>query len=217
MGNHILNFLGKDAGFGEKNNSAYVEIENKLLLIDCGFTVFNQVKNKFDFKKYDEINIIITHLHNDHAGSLGQLILYLWFRCNIKAIILSKCEKIKEYLQISGVPDEAYILKNKAQNIQFIKTIHTKELDAYGLKLNIRNKVIIYTGDTNTLEPFKPYLKEADEFYIDVAKKAGGVHLGIDDILGELKELKKQGIDIILMHFDDVEYIRKVTNNEFYI
>ena len=28
-----LTFLGKDSGFGEKNNSSYIEIENKLILI----------------------------------------------------------------------------------------------------------------------------------------------------------------------------------------
>lgn len=72
-----LTFLGKDSGFGEKNNSSYIEIENKLILIDCGFTVFQQVKNKFNFENYESIHIIITHLHNDHAGSLSQLILYL--------------------------------------------------------------------------------------------------------------------------------------------
>ena len=26
-----LTFLGKDSGFGEKNNSSYIEIENKLI------------------------------------------------------------------------------------------------------------------------------------------------------------------------------------------
>jgi len=30
-----LNFLGKDAGFGTNNNAAYIEINNKFILIDC--------------------------------------------------------------------------------------------------------------------------------------------------------------------------------------
>ena len=30
-----LIFLGKDAGFGEKNNSAYIESKKKFILIDC--------------------------------------------------------------------------------------------------------------------------------------------------------------------------------------
>ena len=32
---HTLNFLGRDSGFGENNNSAYFEIDNKFILIDC--------------------------------------------------------------------------------------------------------------------------------------------------------------------------------------
>ena len=81
---NTLKFLGNDSGFGEKNNSAYIEYNNDFYLIDCGFTVFEQIKNKFEFKKYENINIIITHLHNDHAGSLSQVILYLYFIYNIK-------------------------------------------------------------------------------------------------------------------------------------
>lgn len=30
-----LKFLGKNSGFGENNNSAYIELENKFILIDC--------------------------------------------------------------------------------------------------------------------------------------------------------------------------------------
>ncbi len=30
-----LTFLGRDAGFGDNNNSAYIEIGNKFILIDC--------------------------------------------------------------------------------------------------------------------------------------------------------------------------------------
>ena len=94
MENKTLTFLGRDSGFGSKNNSAYYEQEDTLTLIDCGFTVFEEVKNKFDFNKYKTINIIITHLHNDHAGSLSQVILYLWFMFNKKVTVISKCERI---------------------------------------------------------------------------------------------------------------------------
>ena len=33
----------------------YIEDNNKLIIIDCGFTVFEQLKNKFDFNKYSNI------------------------------------------------------------------------------------------------------------------------------------------------------------------
>lgn len=62
----ILKFIGRDSGFGKNNNSAYVECGKKLIIIDCGYTVFEKARNKFNFDKYEEIDVIITHLHNDH-------------------------------------------------------------------------------------------------------------------------------------------------------
>ena len=211
MNSSTLNFLGKDSGFGENNNSAYVEENNNLYIIDCGFTVFNKLKKNFDFKKYTSINVIITHLHNDHAGSLSQLILYLWFVMNIKTNIVCKCSRIKQYLDITGTIPQSYNLIDSLENLEFIKTTHTPYLDSYGFKLKINNRNIIYTGDTNTIEPFIPYLENIDELYIDVSK-FGGAHIKIDN---KLKELKQNNTDIYLMHLDDKEYIHKITNNEF--
>lgn len=216
MNNSTLTFLGSDAGFGDNNNSAYVELEDKLIIIDCGITVFNIAKQKFDFNKYKEINIIITHLHNDHAGSLSQLILYLWFVFNKKVKVISACENIKEYLKITGTTDEAYIIINSDNNIEFIKTEHAKELDCYGFYLNINNRKIVYTGDTQTLKPFIPYLEDANELYVDVSKN-GGVHIKFEDIVQDLRRIKANGTDIYLMHIDDRQYISDKCNNEFEI
>ena len=44
-------------GFGENNNSAYFETNNQLYIIDCGFSVFSKIKNKFDFNKYHRVII----------------------------------------------------------------------------------------------------------------------------------------------------------------
>lgn len=213
--NSTLTFLGTDSGFGQKNNSAYFENGNELVLIDCGFTVFHEVKEKFDLKKYDLIEIVITHLHNDHAGSLSQLILYLWFVLQKKAIIVSNCIHIKDYLDITGTPSEAYELKNSLPNLTFIKTEHVKYLDSYGFKTVFNNKNIVYTSDTTTLSPFLHYLDNCDELYVDVSR-FGGAHIKIDNIVDVLKDLKQMGIDIYLMHMDDKEYIKNMTNNEFY-
>lgn len=211
MNKETLIFLGKDSGFGEKNNSAYFEDEKSLTIIDCGFTVFQELKKKFDFDNYQNINVIITHLHNDHAGSLSQLILYLWFTFNKKTNIYSKCKNIKEYLDITGTPSDAYTLKDDSSNIKFIKTEHVKYLDSYGFSMNIKDRKIVYTGDTCTIDPFLPYLEDADEFYVDVSK-FGGAHLKIDDIIRKLQELKESGININFMHMDDKKYINEVAD-----
>ena len=216
MKHQTLKFLGRDSGFGKMNNSAYCEIEDKLILIDCGYTVFNDIKEKFDFNKYESINVIITHLHNDHAGSLSQLILYLWIVFNKKVNIFSNCINIKTYWDITGVPPEAYILNGENDKLKFIKTEHTPYIDAYGFLLSVNNKTIAYTGDTNTLTPFLIYIDKIEELYIDVSR-FGGAHIKIDDVLDKLNEIKSKGIAIFLMHIDDKDYIKGVTNNQFYV
>lgn len=215
MESSILKFLGSDSGFGINNNSAYIEEKGKLTIIDCGFTVFTQIKKKFDLNKYKEINVIITHLHNDHAGSLSQLILYSYFIFNKKVNVISMCSKIKEYLNITGTPEDAYTLYNKFENVEFIRTEHTRYLDSYGFKLCVNGKKIVYTGDTNILEPFIKYTNDIDELYVDVSRY-GGAHLKIDDVIEKLREIKKKNIKIYLMHIDDRKYIDEKINNEFY-
>lgn len=215
MESSILKFLGSDSGFGINNNSAYIEEKGKLTIIDCGFTVFTQIKKKFDLNKYKEINVIITHLHNDHAGSLSQLILYSYFIFNKKVNVISMCSKIKEYLDITGTPEDAYTLYNKFENVEFIRTEHIRYLDSYGFKLCVNGKKIVYTGDTNILEPFIKYTNDIDEFYVDVSRY-GGAHLKIDDVIEKLREIKKKNIKIYLMHIDDRKYIDEKINNEFY-
>ena len=212
MNNNTLTFLGIDSGFGNKNTSAYFECGENITIIDCGFTVFQEVKNRFDFNKYNNINIIITHLHNDHAGSLSQLILYLWFVYNKKTTVISNCSNIKEYLDITGTSEEAYELKKDMHNLKFIKTRHVKTLDSYGFLLSNNNKNILYTGDTATIDPFLPYMNDIDELYIDVSRN-GGVHIKIDDVYEVLKKIRKKGVKIIFMHMDDEEYLRGWAKN----
>lgn len=206
-----LTFLGLDAGFGKKNNSAYIKTNEdegkKLTLIDCGFTVFEQVKAKFDLNSYDKIDVIITHLHNDHAGSLSQLVLYLCLNYNKKVRILSKCKNLAKYLEITGTPADSYELQQSAKNVEFIKTQHVKYLDAYGFKMEVKGKKIVYTGDTNTLEPFLPYLQDADEFYVD-ASRYGGAHLRITDVSSQLRKIETNGTQVYLMHIDDKKFVQ---------
>ena len=202
-----LNFIGSDSGFGDNNNSAYIEDGKKFILIDCGFTVFNKIK-KFNFNKYESMNVIITHLHNDHAGSLSQFILYMWYVFGKKVNVVSMCKDIEKYLEITGTPKEAFEIEKENSYIKFIKTEHVKEIDAYGFKISINNKKIIYTGDTNTIEPFIPYINDADELYIDVSKN-GGVHIKIDNVMEYLRKIAEVGTKVYLMHVDDKSYMHE--------
>ncbi len=211
-----INFLGRDSGFGDNNNSGYIEIDNNLLIIDCGFAVFNNIKHKFDYNKYDNIYVLITHPHNDHAGSLSQFILYMWFIFHIKITVVTKCESLKQILDLEGTIDSIYDITDSALGIEFIKTEHVEQFTSYGFKINANGRRIVYTGDTCTLDPFMPYMDDCDEFYVDTSK-FGGVHLKFEDVKDRLSEIKSKGIDVYLMHIDDYDYIANLNNGEFYM
>ena len=94
------------------------------------------------------------------------------------------------------------------KHFRFIKTNHCKELDTYGFSAEIKKRKIIYTSDTNTIEPFLQELENAEELYIDLSRY-GGVHLKFDDILPKLIEISKKGTKVIPMHLDDAKYIEE--------
>lgn len=209
-----LTFLGGDSGFGENNNSAFYVMGSKLILIDCGFAILNKVKNILS--EFDEIDVIITHLHNDHAGTLSQLIMYVYFVLGKTVNVISKCERISDYLDITGTPKGSYNIYNSTEYVELIKTEHVKELDSYGMNLKLNNKNIVYTGDTNNLETFIPYIKSADELYVDVSKSSN-VHLIISEVMDKLDDIHNNGTEVFLMHVDDKEYVKEYVKGKYKI
>ena len=75
-----LKFLGRGSAFNVKegNTSAYFIEEDQLFLIDCGEDVFAKLKQKSLLGGVRVVNLMITHTHSDHIGSLGSLVLYLY-------------------------------------------------------------------------------------------------------------------------------------------
>ncbi len=71
-----IKFLGTGGAFQtEKGNSAaIVTLNDKNILIDCGFTTFQTLQEKNLTGSIDYI--LITHLHGDHVGSLPSFLAY---------------------------------------------------------------------------------------------------------------------------------------------
>ena len=73
-----LEFLGIGSSFNaeEDNTSAFFVEGEEMFLIDCGETVYKSLIRNELLENVDTINIMITHTHDDHIGSLGSLVLY---------------------------------------------------------------------------------------------------------------------------------------------
>jgi len=209
----ILNFIGNGSCFNTEfgNNAAYYEEEQgkRLLLIDCGESIFERIRKLKLLEKAEDINVLITHLHTDHVGSLSSLIFFCEYAKGIKPTILyPQKKKLEQFLELTGnEPDTFQIIEpSKCEKFQIeeVKQQHTRFVDAYGYVLELGGKRIYYSGDTKTI-PAKVMQEfregKIDEFYQDVSRYNTLAHMSIE----ELKQLfsKEERSKITCMHFDD--------------
>lgn len=161
-------FKLKPLGFGSAfnsqeygNNSWYFIEDKEVFMIDCGSTVFNTFREK-GLDEYKKINIIITHMHTDHVGSLGTLIEWMYYVKGVRVNVLTTNEletDILNYLEIVGIEyrmfnvyvtsdDKDYITKNNIE-VVFQETKHVPQLRSYSITIiRDRTEMIVYSGDT---------------------------------------------------------------------
>lgn len=218
----VLKFLGRGAGFADEHTSAYFVTENKeMVLIDCPVSAFQKLK-KMDLTSYENIYVLITHTHGDHIGGLGLFVQHVHFNLNKRAIIVAPSKMvaidISTVLSIEGNEYSWYTLitaLDLEKNEWFgdcISTKHSVQLEGrcFGYHLVVDNTSVIYTGDTVTLCPFMPFLKESSELYVDTSVHYGMIHLKLEDVLNDFINFTKYDVKVYLMHLDDVPAAEKI-------
>ena len=104
-----LTFIGRGSAFNVKegNTSSYIKKGGHLLLIDCGSDVFKNLIEKNILKDVSEVDVLLTHMHPDHFGSLGDLIFYTYFKMGTSQVpsitIHHKSKNLIKTLETLGV------------------------------------------------------------------------------------------------------------------
>lgn len=151
-----IKFLGTGGAFDTDylNSAALLEFRGINLLIDCGFTVFPTLVRKNLVQKVS--HILLTHLHNDHSGSLANLLLYK----NIvekakKPVILYPSEPFKQqlirFLEIQVKTPEKYadfVPLEQFEGITCVDTYgqHSEGMQTYAYIFD-NDYRIAYSGD----------------------------------------------------------------------
>lgn len=229
-----LIFLGRGASFYPKegNNSAYFIENNQLFLIDCGESIFERLFESGILESVDTINLMITHTHSDHVGSLGSLVMYSFHMLQKPLnIILPETPKhltsIEKVLSGFGctnkmykyINEKAFDNKNKTfQSIRYVETKHSEELTCYGLFFSTPNGIIYYSGDTSEINIVKALIASGqpiDKLYIDTttADFPGNVHLNIKILQENIPEEFKNRV--YCMHFNDDDCIKQAISSGF--
>lgn len=221
-----LTFISTGGAFSKdnKNNAAYYKVDNKLVLLDCGETVFHDILNQNiiteDIKRID---VIITHFHSDHVGSLGSLVFFCRYK-KIEANIIFPIKSLpKQLLDIFGIEEELYNLKEPQEindyYIKEYKQLHGDlrsdgtiiPMESYGYHIKDKNINIYYSGDTTTLhqevlEKFNS--KEIEYIYHEITTDGYKAHFPIE----KLEKLidKEQRDRVYCMHMGDNTDIAKI-------
>lgn len=220
----MLKFIGCGNAFNTKlgNNCAYIKKENVLFLIDCGSSTFSRIQQNNLLTDVDEICVLLTHTHNDHVGSLGDLIFYGYYsvgkpkKPNVH-IFAPSAINIRALLKKMGVQENVYTLTEFKQSSEIqlnhfhlsfecIPVKHVKHLNCFGYIIHYESKTIYYSGDCYEIPNSilkKLHNGEFDQFYQDTCQAdfEDNVHLSLRK-LDECIEKEVRHL-VFCMHLDE--------------
>lgn len=228
----MLKFIGRGSAFNtsEGNNSSFLIKGDKLLLIDCGSDVFSRIKKMDLLKGIKTIEVLITHCHPDHIGSLGDLIFYSFYMVGEKG---KPCLRIYHYspsleniLMDMGVyPSMYFVSKFKNPNLGkktkleigiYVRPIlvehypshpNGKTFTSIGFMFDLEDKsTIYYSGDCNEIPQeilYKFYIGEISAFYQDVSTYdfKDNPHLSYKRLLEAIPASLRR--KVFIMHIDE--------------
>ncbi len=196
-----LLFLGRGSAFNtiEGNTSAYFIDKNELFLIDCGESVFGELKERNILNDVSCVNILITHTHSDHVGSIGSLIMYCYYaiKKNVNIIISRDSlykDDIVDLIRIFGCTTDMYNIVYEEEcsdyslfnSVKYIKTNHVPQISSYGILFDTSDGVVYYSGDIGDLDSVSDLISSGvliSKIYVDTtSKESSGCHVFIGDL-----------------------------------
>lgn len=224
-----LRFIGTGGCFSKKNinNAAYLNENGHLILFDCGETIFHQIlKEDIINESINRIDIIITHFHADHVGSLGSLIFFTRFK-KVKDVnvIFPDVKMLNTFLDISGIDrnlyygrkpsDMEYFLKEYAQLHGDVVNDEIIPMPSFGYHLKFKEYNFFYSGDTCIINEDivnKFNNNEIDYIYHEVSNDGYKAHMDIDVLASALKKNRDR---VYCMHLGDSMDLEKIKKYGF--
>ena len=168
-----IKFLGTGGAFEPTfgNSAAIVEFQGKNLLLDAGFTVYPKLVELNLWRKLDYI--LLTHLHNDHCGSLANILLHCFFYGQGKRpVILYQTEAFKQqilnFLNFQLKDATVYADFKPCSDIPGLTYLdtynrHSAGFQTYSFILEEAGERMVYSGDLRDCQFLFDYLATLPE------------------------------------------------------
>ncbi len=198
-----IRFLGTGGAFDYElgNASAWVNWQGLEILIDCGSTIFSRLRTLELAGKEDYV--FITHLHDDHVGSLCSYVLYRNFvlkhdqKTRIVVPEPAFEDELYRYLAIGMTTPEHFVTFVQASEVsdklRVIPTTdrHVPGMRSYAYLFEEEHEVLLYSGDMGDpdflFSQLAPYAGKKIRVFHDMAFEATeGVHAHYRDLQAKL-------------------------------
>jgi ribonuclease BN (tRNA processing enzyme) len=227
----ILTVLGSGTAIPYQNRvsaSYLVQSGNLNILLDAGFNVGYRLDD-IGIRVSDLDYIFLTHKHPDHFMGIIHLLfqLKLPFFNRSKPLKIIGFKGLNKYLlslqHIIGkwIKPNCEIEIIEEEKFRFPKfeyslynTVHTEE--SVAVKINLHDKIIFYTSDTEYFKEISYYAEEADILIAECAASEGLKLQGHMDYIDAVKIAKQAKVNkLLLSHFYPESNNFKIFNPDF--
>lgn len=180
-----IEILGVGGGLtSELGNTSFLiwnDDESEAVLMDCGSMVYAKLKELEQTSGRQIVSKItsvgISHLHNDHAGSLGTFLCQRWFSNNEKTKITG-VETLEGYMKLIEPARTRLAIAGADDRIKTFPTFHEEDLPSCALYFD----GVLYSGDTNQSVLTLPEAQEAKIIIHEARLNDMPSHMNIDKL-----------------------------------
>lgn len=204
-----IRFLGTGGAFDFEygNSAAWVEINGFAVLVDCGYSIYTRLR---ELDLMDRIDyILLTHMHDDHVGSLSTAILHhkhLREPSSPAKILYPPTpagerflQQIRSYLSFSlGDPDRYvnFLPLTEAPGIGFLETtgMHVPDMLSFAYSFDNEHEIVLYSGDMGDPDMIFEWAEHMDPakrlriFHEMSFQKFEGIHSYYKDLMPRLSQ-----------------------------
>lgn len=227
-----LKFIGRGAAFNTKEGitNAYLVEGEKLLCLDFGTHMFQELTDRGVLKAEKEIYVLVTHTHCDHVGSLGSLGFYCQYARGTKFKFVlphddSYRDDIVTLMRIYGnlegdafdviYEEELDGVFESFSSVRYEYTDHDWNLPSYSLIFETPEGSVFFSADTRVADNLVRFIETHDniaDIYMEVTdlKIPGDVHIFLGDLMEAVDPSWYSRIKIMHVRGDStIEAIKK--------
>lgn len=209
-----LRFLGVGAAYNPSlgSNTAFFMLKDQLYLLDCGESTFERVISLPELTICRAVNVLVTHLHADHIGSLSSFISYCGQVLKKPVLVATPDVTLRKILKLMGIQPDDYAFRQDfielfpgELKVTPVLVDHDPGMDCYGYCICDGEETIFYSGDANTLPPqiLNRFLnKEIARVYQETTyqKKGNVYHCSLEQLCDIVPPVARSRV--VCMHFN---------------